>query len=417
MAFGARFHSTNTVLGEATVIKPWINYYRIMLRGGLAFFWRLRMLKMKSNDYEGKKMKKRAFSSIAIVIASFLLVQNAYAITVGTVPAGEIGKAINNASANQDLSLSLTDIKADGTKTDLATTVTTDGSAIHSGNAIYVTNSKGFQKQTVGTSTVTTIRSGATFELKERQGTTLVVSNTKKSGKGSFVYTTGTDKITNFSPTVRAITAASLVKDGTFLAMIAKNGDGKQKLFLSGASLAKLKEYPLPKYATSCAGLVLSPNKKMVFAGCAFNVPGKPKGQRGYALLAVKNGKLSEKRTVNNKTVQYAAWLSNTQLITIQSDTSSWFTFTSNTVSANTITGTKTIGSTYYPEINGSTVIAVPFQVIRASAEKFWYAYMYFAIDNTSVPAGTFLGIYDSAANKDSLLLNDFTFSYFVDMQ
>ena len=45
------------------------------------------------------------------------------------------------------------------------------------------------------------------------------------------------------------------------------------RLFLSGASLTKIVEHPLPKYATSCAGIVLSPNKKTAFVGCTFNVP------------------------------------------------------------------------------------------------------------------------------------------------
>ena len=363
-------------------------------------------------------MKRWAFFSLAAIIAVFCLAQSAQAITVGTVPADQIDEAMNNPSGNQDLTLSLSDIAANGSVTSLGTSVISDGSAIHIGNVIYMTNSIGFQKQTVGSATATTIRKGGTFELKERQNNTMVVSNSAKGGKGSFVYNGATKKLTNFSPTVRAITAASLVKGGSALAMIAKNGQGKQKIFLSRASLAKVVEYPLPKYATSCAGIVLSPNTKMAFVGCAFNVPGKPKGQHGYALLAISKGKISEKRTVSNQTVQYAAWLSNTHLITIQAGEDGTSTFLDNTVSANKIASSKTLGSAYFTVINDRSVLAMPFQVIRATADAFWYSYIYFNTDEAlTIPDGIFLGLYDRALSADSVLLNDYTFTYFTDMQ
>lgn len=362
-------------------------------------------------------MKRTLILGVAIALGVFGLTHSVQAITVGTVPTDQIEKAVNNPSGNQDLTISLADIVADGTITDLGTTVTSDGSALHIGNTIYITNAKGFQKQTVGATTATTIRSGSTLELKDRQDKTIVVSNSAKGGKGSFVYNSETEKVTHFSPTVRAIKAASLVKSGTFLAMIAKNGEGKQKLFLSGASLTKVAEHPLPKYATSCAGIVLSPNKKTAFVGCTFNVPGKAKGQHGYALLTIANGKITEKRTVNTQTVQYAAWLSNTRLITIQVTTDGMSTVYYNTVSGNKILTATPIGSAYYTDINSQTVLAMPFQIIRAASDTFWYSYMYFAVDDLSKPAGTFLGLYDIALSADSLLLNDFTFAYFTDMQ
>lgn len=362
-------------------------------------------------------MKRTLLLGVATALGVFGIAHSVQAMTIGTVPTDQIEKAVNNPSGDQDFTISLTDIAADGTMTDLGTTVASDGSALHIGSTIYITNAKGFQKQTVGATTATTIRSGSTLELKERQDKTIVVSNSAKGGKGSFVYNSEKGKVTHFSPTIREIKAASLVKNGTFLAMIAKNGAGKQKLFLSGASLTKLVEHPLPKYATSCAGIVLSPNKKTAFVGCSFNVPGKAKGQHGYALLAIANGKITEKRTVDKQTVQYAAWLSNTHLITIQVATDGMSTVSHSTVSGNKILTTTPIGSAYYTDINDQTVLAMPFQIIRAAADKFWYSYMYFDVDDLTKPAGTFLGLYDIALSADSLLLDDSTFTYFTDMQ
>lgn len=361
--------------------------------------------------------RTQLFIVITAVLAFVSIGHTVRAITVAAIPTDQIGNAVNNATTKEDLTAPLFDLAANGTLTDLATTATSDGSAIHIGDVIYVTNSQGFQKQTVGASTATTIRSGSALEMKDRMNNKIIVSNSKKSGKGSFVYTATTGAIKNFSPTVREIKAASFAEDGTALAMIAKNGEGKQKVFLSGASLMKVVEHPLPKYATSCSGIVLSPNKKMVFVGCTFNVPNKTKGQRGYAMLAIgKSGKITEKRSVKNQTIQYASWLSDTHLVTVESVSGGYNTFYDNTVGANTIASTKSIGGAYTTEINSQSVFAIPFQVIRNSSTKFWYSYLYVNLSDASL-MGTFLGLYDIAASVDSLLLNDGTFTYFTDMQ
>lgn len=361
--------------------------------------------------------RKIVLIAIAGALAFFGTSRSVFAITYGTVPSDQVSRAVNNASGNQDLTISLFDVAAGGTVTDLATTVTTDGSAVHVGNALYFTNSTGLYKQLVGATTATTIRSGANFVLKERQNNTLVVSNKATTGKGSFVYNVETGTMKYFSSMVREIKAASLVKGGAAVALLAKNGNGKQKIFLSGGLLANVDEYPLPKYATSCAGIVLSPNKKMLFVGCAYNVPGKTKGRRGYSLLAVDaNGTMTEKRTMNDQTVGYATWLSNTRLITIASSTGGYSTLYDNTVGANRIASTATIGSAFTTVIGAHSVLAVPFQIIRNSSTAFWYSYLWIDVNDTTA-MGTFLGVYDVAAPSDQVLLNDATFTYYTDMQ
>ena len=278
------------------------------------------------------------------------------------------------------------------------------------GTTYYFTNANGLQKQEAASAVTTTVKKGTKLSTAAKQGSIMAISNAAKNGT-SFIYDGAKHKALAFSMSVGTIASASFAKNGSVVALIAKSGSGKSKIFLSQGTVNSLKEFALPKYATTCGVVTLSTDAKQLFVACKFNVPNKPKGQFGFVVMPVSGGKLgNEQRTVDNKEVNSAQWLSASKLITIENDANQNGTLTERVATNGKVLSSLVIGQDLQMTLAGEDAIATPWEIV-ASADKNTLYYSFSVYTLTDTPSyATFIGKYDTSSNVDAILLNDGTY-------
>lgn len=280
----------------------------------------------------------------ALVIALFVAPLQTQAILVGSFSLKDI-----NSDSDKDLwayiwSVGYDKKKDKATATSLSTRIFFSGAILRSGNALYYTNRHGIQKHVIGQPLPTLVYRGASLNAANHFRSTFIIQQNKVGARpeGSFLYNVATRKKTVLTPAVVEITATSFSRDGKLLAVLGKNKARKQKLFLSGSSLANLIEFDLPRYATSCSEVSVSPLGTAVHVGCTFDEPKKPKGRDGSVFFRYASNKLgSAQRSVQDVTLGHSRWLSESRLLTVETTSEG-----ETTVSKLTIVGGKVYDTT-----------------------------------------------------------------------
>lgn len=342
---------------------------------------------------------KKFLIAASVLAAVLLAAPAARAAIVGELDQANLTKALNN----QDSTISLLNLSGT-TLTDLATAVVSnDGMVTVKNNVAYFTNDNGFFKQAVGTTTPTTIASGAKLKLMAAQGNTMVVSN---AGGSSFLYNAAKGTKKSFAPKVKEIASASLTSSEKHLALVGKNTKGRQRIFISQNSLYNLLELDLPPDAKSCSVITLSPNGKTVYVGCVFK-----NKKFGYALATVENATIKPgSRKMDNNQLLEATWLTNSKLVILTQTAAANVSIKEVVVSKSKVLNTKVIGKSFLVDDNTA---AVPMSILRSSTDSILYNLILAAISD-GTPVGSALGSYNTKTSDDQLLYNGTRFLFLM---
>jgi hypothetical protein len=326
---------------------------------------------------------------------------SAHAVLVGTLDS----ENMNNLLTEKDASVSL--LQANPSElVDLGVRITTDGNdVLKKKDTYYFTSSAGFQSFIKGDIQTATLKRG-TLRAVTHDGTTIVISKkkTKTQKAGSFLFDAATETYRTFSPTIGEIIDASMIKGGKGIAMIAKNGEGKQKLFVATSNVAKPKEYPLPQYATSCTTVSFSPDAKYLHVGCTFNIPKQPKGQKGSVLVTIGKGAMKpQRRTVENVTLVQTRWLSATKLVTLEQATTNTHMY-ANTVSGGRVTSKQSFGSMTLTTFNGAAAYRIPAVLARHSDTAVFTNFFFATVNEAGAVSfvGSAIGYYNIVTSAET---------------
>jgi hypothetical protein len=336
----------------------------------------------------------------------FVFTPAARAAIIGTVPSVQVEDAMAGKGNSYDL------FSLNGTAfTDLKTNIgQTNGSGVWKINStVYYNSTDGLYSQTIGQNTAKIIKTQKSLEGELFLGKNWLVSNKGKAESGqSFFFNVQTKKVTKFTPAVKTIAMADATADKLTVAMIAKNGQGKQKLFVSTTSINKVREYPLPTHAKSCDGLAIAPKGKTVIVGCTYTVSGK--SQDGFAIYT-RNGndlKLVTNSYKNNSIIGLA-WLDDQKVIALIDMSSGAIEVHAWTVAKGKITKDDKLFSNGTSEASGQTFNYSPFQLLRWTSTKFYYNMLYVFTADTSTYY-TFIGSYDLSTGESNVVVNNANF-------
>lgn len=295
-----------------------------------------------------------------------------------------------------------------GAPTSLNTTLTGTTTSLvrRYSNKFYFTSAAGLQRQAGGGTTSTTVRSGKNLNLIASRGDLLVVG----SPKMSFVYDLKQGKATAFKPTVGAVASADLSGDGKVLVVIAKNAKGKSKLFLSQGNAATVKEFSLPKGASSCTEVSVSPAGTLAALQCVFDTT--------VAVVIVNvNGQTvgaMNKKTIATFSPVTADWLNGTNLLvgglSLNPVTLLKEEYRSYAVKGGKVVSTEKLAIDNSALIPAGATLSTPAQILRLPKSKFYYAYLSLAVstvDPTHSALSTVVGLYDLATDTNTVLVND----------
>jgi hypothetical protein len=357
----------------------------------------------------------------ALFFAGFLLgPRAAHAVLVGTADVSSLFTPEGLATLLQgNATMALGDISKT-TYTDLKTSLAPYGEVVRWKSKLYYANSKGIQRQEIGAATSTLLKGGSMLNVVAHAGSTLVVERQaiESQKAGSFFYSLSDRKSSTFSPAIGDIISADFSDDGSIMMMIAKNSAGKQKLYVSKNKSQKLKEYSLPKYATECSFLTLSPKGARVHLGCLFSIPNNTPNQYGSVLLTFRNDAFgAAKRWVSNVLLVASTWLSESRLVTIEADyTTQAITLNSVSISGTTVKK-KTTLLTGTTSLTDTELIAdTPASLVRDSASTFFYTDMHLHMRNDSPTMELTSAVwrYDLSAKTATMVLENGLFNAFL---
>lgn len=298
------------------------------------------------------------------------------------------------------------------TPTTLETTVgISTTSVVKYGSQLIFTDTTGLRKQAVGSSTMTTLKAGANFAQIVGEGATVVVS----SPAGSFTYDLKRGKASSFKPKVKSIASADLAQGGRVLAMIAKNSQGKSRLFLSQGNPSTVKEFPLPTGGSSCAEISLSPSGALAAVQCIFN------GKTGIAIINL-NGQTvgaTTKKTLPTFSPTTSEWLSESLLVVgglaVPTAAEQYRAYT---VKSGKVTQTTTLTIDNTARIPAGATISAPAQLLRISKTKFYYSFLSLGpsqVDPNNSAVSAVIGMYDTATDAHTVLVNDGMFNLLLE--
>lgn len=333
----------------------------------------------------------------------------AHAAIVGVVPSNQVADFFNGKSN----SYAIYSLK-ESTVTDIQTSVaqTNGGNVWQVGQKLYYNNTDGLYAQNVGTSTTTKVLTQKSLEGVLMLGKNWLISNSGKTDGGkSFFYNVTDKKLTKFTPTVKKIAAADNTSDKKTIVMIAKNGEGKQRLFLSTTSISKLREFPLPTKAKSCDGISIAPLGKTVIVGCAFTVTGSKTAKDGYAIYTRSGNDLKlVTRTVEDDSIVDLIWLDDQRVVIIDSASTGSIDIRKWTIAKGKITENEKLSSGgTTTDTDGQAISYAPFQLLRWTNNKFYYNTLYVRAADTETYL-TLIGAYDISAGAATVISdnNDF---------
>lgn len=344
-------------------------------------------------------MKTRFTLALAAALVIGAIALPVRAALIGETDLDNLTKAMNS----QDATVSLSGLSGT-TLSDLATAIVTNSGMTAQTGSIYFANSGGFFKQTVGSTTPTTIKPGAKLKLVAARGNMLVVSN---ASGGSFLYNAAKGTTKYFKPRLKEIQSASLSLDEKHLALIAKNANGKQRLFIAQGSRQNLLELALPPDAKSCSVISLSPNGKTIYVGCTFK-----NKKFGYTVGTIGNGAITPgTRKIDNNQLLEATWLTNSKLVIMTQSSAANVSIKEVIVSKGKVLNAKVIGSSFLVDAN---TVAVPMSILRSSTDSILYN-LIMAAASDGTPVGSALGSYNTKTSVDQLLYNGTRFLFLME--
>jgi hypothetical protein len=277
-------------------------------------------------------------------------------------------------------------------------------------NKFFYTDASGLERLPVGGTTPVTVKGGKSLELLASRGDLLVVS----SASGSFTYDMKKGKASTFKPKVQAITSADLSSDGKILVMIAKNAKGMPKLFLSQGNASTVKEFPLPKGATSCTEISIEPRGKLAAVQCLYNTT-------SAIVIVTINGQTvgaMNKKIASALSPTTTEWMSDTTLIvggiSLNPATMLKEEYRSYTIKSGKVASTKNLAIDNSALIPAGATLSVPAQLLRISKTKFYYAFLSIApssIDPANSSVTSVIGMYDFTTKTNTNFVVDGMFS------
>ena len=298
--------------------------------------------------------------------------------------------------------------------TSLNTSIVDNGTVVvKRNNFFYFTDSKGLRRQKQGSTTPKTVRSGSKFSLITKQNDMLVVSNSAIKGKsaGSFLYDLTPGTVQRFQPVVGQIINADLARSGRTVAMIAKNAAGKNKVWLSQDSTARLREFSLPTGAKQCTDIALSPHGKTLSMVCNF------KSGNGIVVTMINQQTIGKfYRSLRTDFSPLAIdWLTNSTLVASgygprtpnRALNPAYRRYTIANGRVKTSAALAIDDSAYAPA--GTTIVS-PNQIQHYSNTQFFYDYTYLGTqpsDATKLLFGSVIGYFDLGRNTNTVVVND----------
>lgn len=292
--------------------------------------------------------------------------------------------------------------------TTLNTTITGNNTTLvrRYNNRFYYSSSSGLQRIAVGGTTPKMVKSANNLKLVASKGDLLVVSSTTSS----FVFDLKKGKSTSFKPRVKSIGSADLTSDGKVLVMLAKNSKGVSKLFLSQGNASTVKEFALPKGASSCTEVSIASNGKLAAAQCVYDAT--------IAVVIINlNGQTvgaTNKKVVSTFAPTTAEWVNDTTLVAggLSSNPATLLKeeYHSYTIRSGKVVSTKKLEIDNSGLIPAGATISVPSQILRISKTKFYYALLSVAASavnpaNSSVTS--IVGMYDFTTKGNTTLVAD----------
>ena len=351
-------------------------------------------------------MRPLALSLSLTVLFAFAPV--ARAATIGVVPSAQALDMMAGKENSYDLyalqGVTLTNLNTNIPKT--------NGSQVWLiGQTVYYNDADGLYSQPIGSSTPKKIRAQKSLSGELMLGKKWLISNkAKTAGSQSFFFNVQTKQVTKFTPAVKAIAAADATSDKLTLVMVAKNGQGKQKLFLSTTSIHKVREFPLPSKAKSCDGITIAPTGKTVIVGCTFTVSGSTTSKDGYAIYTRSGNDLKlVTKTVDNTSIGGLIWPDDQHAIVLADMASGAIDVHKWGIAKGKITSNKSLFSSGRSDSGGQSIVYAPFQLLRWTKNKFYYNIMFVYSSNTDVYF-SLIGSYDLSTGENVVVANNSNF-------
>ena len=216
--------------------------------------------------------------------------------------------------------------------------------------------------------------------------------------------------MTKFTPAIKAIAAAEATANKATMVMIAKNGQGKQKLFVSTSSISKVKEFPLPTRAKSCDGISIAPLGKTVIVGCTFTVAGKKTTQDGYAIYTRSGDDLKlVTRTVNDDSLGGIVWLDDQKVIALGDMHAGTIDVRKWVIAKGKITSNTQLVTSGTSGADAQAISYAPFQILKWTNSKFYYDVLYVYAANTDTYL-TLIDSYDLSTGLSSVVADNSNF-------
>lgn len=354
-----------------------------------------------------KTMKKRLSAVMAAAGLFGLFAVPANAALLGSF---DIVNALANPSVVQ--TVNMFDLKPTSI-TSLNTPIDdNDLSVIRYKNALYFVDTNGIRKQTIGSSTASTLRSGSAFEQKAGDGQFLLINNT--STKRSFIYNVEKKKTLTFTPRVGLVTAADFALDGRVMVMVAKNLSGKLKVFISQGAPNTVRQYDLPTGMKDCSNVAVSPKGTKAALLCE-----KTFGGEYVVTMNIDGQTLGRmyRKTSSTFLAHSLVWLTERKLVVggyNSTDPNNLFhvAYKMFVVNSNGAISSTQLLSANPDLLNPSptTVLGIDSQLQRYSSSAFYYTYSFLgtdAVDTAKSYFGASIGFFDTASNTDRILVAD----------
>jgi len=326
----------------------------------------------------------------------------------------------------------------DGVYTSLNTSMMdiTSNMAVKRGNALFYTNGTGIVKQTIGTTTVSTVKKASSVTLINYRGPQFIISNNASSkNTGSYLYNVSTKKSLKIAPLVKSIIQGRIAPNGRWMALLGQNAKGKNRLFVSNTSLEKVTEYKLPSKATKCLSMAISPDSATLALVCEIKQSSTSTTNaliiRKYATNALDKEQQyvdenfllydiawKDKSTVVGIGFGPAAATSSVRRIGVQSVTMRMQENSPFAIGLHryAIKNGKVSKRTAYPistsEIVDPSMLVLPMQIFLSSKNVVDYMAVYFSSADTNT-LKTYLGRYNLSTNKHSALLKNDMVNFF----
>lgn len=297
-----------------------------------------------------------------------------------------------------------------------------NGYVLQRGSTIYFTDSTGIRKQAIGASSSSLLKGGKEYIAVRHTSDKLIVQKAKTSQQkaGSFVYSVKTGSVKAFQPTLGTLTSSDITSDEKRIAILSKNAEGKEKIFLSeDEALTKLKGNKLPRYATSCSFVSISPSGAYLQVGCTFDEPNKTKGRKGWVLLGRKSDNtLSElQRSVTNTTLIISRWLSETRLVSVaENGTTKIAQLVESILNNGRVVAKTTLATGSATTIDDGVVTAGPLLVTKISATEFLSNTLTASLSlSTGISFTGAITYYNRSAKTSSTVVDDGKFWVLID--